>query len=336
MPPWSSPRTALFSITFICSFLGAVNDPIQMPGYQVNGMLNGTVLLSIRNISTPETLHSIDWDFQLQSGTRLKIAEFRDGALVRGNHNDRLELADETSLRIRNLEKEDSGLYTARVNFRSNEIQEHLYHLKVYDPVPVPQVLHQIVSNSSTSCNVTLECWLSEKAGLNVSWRIGNDLRTLEGSSGWYQLSSDGWRLHVSMRTSAKDSNFTCLVSNPADQKKASFDLLSVCPHEGDGALRARWLPLVIIAVFLFLAVFVTIGFRMKERKCFTSRQADPARPRVTTPEHLSYENQNERNSPEIGNYEEAGSSFQKSLRERALTVYSMVQPRSHLSKQVA
>nr|XP_060614105.1 SLAM family member 8 [Anolis sagrei ordinatus] len=339
MPPWSSPRTALFSITFICSFLGAVNDSIQMPFHQVNGMLNGTVVLPIRNISTSETLHRIEWEFQLQSGTWLIIAEFQGGTLKRLTPNDRfgsrVELADETSLRIRNLEKEDSGFYRSLVKFRSAEIQEHFYHLKVYDPVPVPQVLHQTVSNSSTSCNVTLECWLSEKAGLSISWRIGNDLRTLEGSSGWYQLSSDGWRLHVSMGSNAADSSFTCLVSNPADQKKASFDLLSVCSLEGDGPIRNRWWLFVSIVVLLFLVGFCTIWNCRKKRKCFT-RQADPSRPRVTTPEHLSYENQNERNPPEINNYEEAGISFQNSLRERALTVYSMVQPRSHLSKQVA
>ncbi|XP_067328480.1 SLAM family member 8-like [Anolis sagrei] len=307
MPPWSSPRTALFSITFICSFLGVVNDAVLMPICKVNGMLNGTVLLPIRNISTSKIIYRIGWDFQPQNGIRFFIAEFQDGTLKRLNPNDRfgsrLELADETSLRIRNLEKKDSGLYTAQVTFILGETQEHLYHLKVYDPVQVPQILHQTVSNSSTRCNVTLECWLSEKARLNVSWRIGNDLRTLEGSSGWYQLSSDGWRLHVSMGSNATDSNFTCLVSNPADQKHISIDLLSICSLEGDEPIWKQWGLMVRLIVLSFLVGFCTIWNCRKKRKCFT-RQADPPRPRVTTPEHLSYGNQNERNSPEINIYE--------------------------------
>nr|XP_060613981.1 SLAM family member 9-like isoform X2 [Anolis sagrei ordinatus] len=277
MPPWSSPRTALFSITFICSFLGVVNDTVQMPICKVNGMVNGTVVLPIRNISTSETLHRIEWDFQLQSGKRLNIGEFQDGTLKRLTPNDRfgsrVELANETSLRIQNLEKEDSGLYRSQVRFRSAETQEHFYHLKVYDPVPVPQVLHQMVSNSSTSCNVTLECWLSEKAGLSISWRIGNDLRTLEGSSGWYQLSSDGWRLHVSMGSNARDSNFTCLLS---DQKHISIDLLSVCSLEGNGPIWEQWGLMVRLIVLSFLVGFCTIWNCRKKRKCFTSRQADP------------------------------------------------------------
>nr|XP_060613983.1 T-lymphocyte surface antigen Ly-9-like [Anolis sagrei ordinatus] len=270
-------------------------------------MLNGTVVLPIRNISTSKTLNRIVWDFQLQSGAWLIIAKFQDGALVRLNSSDRfgsrLELADEISLRIRNLEKEDSGFYTAWVMFRLAKVQAHLYHLEVYDPVPVLQIRHQRTSRSSVCCNVTLECWLSEKAGLNVSWRIGDDLRTLEGNSEWYQLSFDGWRLHVSMASNATDSNFTCLVSNLVDQKHISIDLLSVCSLEGDGPIRNRWWLFVSIVVLLFLVGFCTIWNCRKKRKCFT-RQADPASPRVTTPEHLSYENQNERNSPEISNYE--------------------------------
>nr|XP_060613980.1 SLAM family member 9-like isoform X1 [Anolis sagrei ordinatus] len=307
MPPWSSPRTALFSITFICSFLGVVNDTVQMPICKVNGMVNGTVVLPIRNISTSETLHRIEWDFQLQSGKRLNIGEFQDGTLKRLTPNDRfgsrVELANETSLRIQNLEKEDSGLYRSQVRFRSAETQEHFYHLKVYDPVPVLQIRHQRTSTSSVCCNMTLECWLSKKAGLNVSWRIGNDLRTLEGNSGWYQLSFDGWRLHVSMASNATDSNFTCLVSNLVDQKHISIDLLSVCSLEGDGPIWEQWGLMVRLIVLSFLVGFCTIWNCRKKRKCF-ARQADPARPRVTTPEHLSYENQKERNPPEISNIE--------------------------------
>ncbi|XP_062820893.1 SLAM family member 8 isoform X2 [Anolis carolinensis] len=200
------------------------------------------------------------------------------------------------------------------------------------DYVPVPVIRHQRASSSSVICNVTLECWLSEKAGLNISWRIGDDLRTLKGSSDWYQLSSDGWHLHVSTWSNATDSNVTCLVSNPVDQKHISINLLSICSLEDDRPIRKRWFMILVVPVCL--AVFVTIWICMKWRKQFTSG-ADPATPRKIIPEHLYYENQNERNSPEMDNCQEAGSRSQRNPTENPLTVYSMVQPRLDLSKQV-
>uniref|UniRef100_A0ACB8G878 Uncharacterized protein n=1 Tax=Sphaerodactylus townsendi TaxID=933632 RepID=A0ACB8G878_9SAUR len=56
--------------------------------------------------------------------------------------------------------------------------------------------------------------------------------------------------LHVSWRPDSLDSTFTCLLSNPADQKSASLDLASICRSEGLGIWqwkkrpRLRALPL--------------------------------------------------------------------------------------------
>ncbi|XP_042296251.1 uncharacterized protein LOC121915791 isoform X2 [Sceloporus undulatus] len=268
--PWRLQWTPLFfSATFFCSFLGAVNDAVQTPLHRVNGVLRRSTLLSVSNISPSEEVTRVEWDFQPQNGTGLSIAEFRDGKWERPNPKDqfgmRLELVNETTLRIRNLEKEDSGVYKARVRLHPAKIEEHCFRLTIYDPVPEPQIhLLQETPNSSSECNVTLQCLVSEKGGLNVSWKIGDALRPLEGDPDWYWFSSKGWHIHLSNPT---ESNVTCLVTNLADRKIASVDLTSVCPRP-DGRQEHWWLIFPIAIVVVLVSGFWIWKKRRKQPRC--------------------------------------------------------------------
>ncbi|KAL8184864.1 UNVERIFIED_CONTAM: hypothetical protein K2H54_031142 [Gekko kuhli] len=141
-------------------------------------------------------------------------------------------MAGEATLRIAELEPGDRGVYVARVRLASAVVEEHSFSCVVYGPVPEPQIRHQVTSRTAEGCNVTLQCLASEKGPFDVSWKRGNRLGALEGGSDRYQLSAGGTELHLSWRPDSSDSTLTCLLSNPADQKSASFDLLSICPSE--------------------------------------------------------------------------------------------------------
>ncbi|KAL8184882.1 UNVERIFIED_CONTAM: hypothetical protein K2H54_031325 [Gekko kuhli] len=144
----------------------------------------------------------------------------------------RLEMDDQGTLRIKALEEEDSGVFEARVLLASNEIHEQTFHLSVFEPVPGPQIRHQLVSKTVEGCNLTLWCLPPEKGGFNVSWKRGNQLNDLEEGLDWYQLSAGGTELHLSWCPNSSDSNVTCLLSSPMDQKSASLNLRSVCLSE--------------------------------------------------------------------------------------------------------
>ncbi|XP_042296929.1 uncharacterized protein LOC121916175 [Sceloporus undulatus] len=273
LPQRPQRTTFLICATFFCSFLGALSHLVQLPPVQVFGTLRKSILLSVNNISVSEKLITVEWDFQPQNGKRLIIAEIREGKRERPNPKDRfgprLELENETTLRIRNLEEEDSGTYWARVRFHPVKIQLHTFDLMVYNPVPEPWILlFQEASNSSSKCNVTLRCLVSEKGGLNVSWRIGDAIEPLEGGLDWHQLSSEGWSLHLSNLSNPMDSRVTCLVSNPADRKSASIDLTGTCSFQG-GRERHLWLvfPIVtMIAIVFALAAGFWIWKKRKEQ----------------------------------------------------------------------
>ncbi|KAL8184886.1 UNVERIFIED_CONTAM: hypothetical protein K2H54_031383, partial [Gekko kuhli] len=110
-----------------------VLNPLQR---QVYGIVGGSVLLPA--LTPPEkAVDQIEWDFQLKNYSVLVIAEFKRGIFVRPNPGDRfqqrLEKANETTLRIKELVKEDGGVYTAHVRFKGAEAQD-LRFVLVVDP----------------------------------------------------------------------------------------------------------------------------------------------------------------------------------------------------------
>uniref|UniRef100_A0ACB8G774 Uncharacterized protein n=1 Tax=Sphaerodactylus townsendi TaxID=933632 RepID=A0ACB8G774_9SAUR len=137
-----------------------------------------------------------------------------------------LEMADGTTLRIRALEEEDGCTLEVRVVFASGDVLRQSFCLSVFEPVPDPEIYHHVVSKTGEMCNVTLHCMGSEKGGIDISWEREHQPGVLEEGS-----DAD---LHVSWQPDSLGSTYTCLLSNPADQKSASLDLASICQSEGE------------------------------------------------------------------------------------------------------
>ncbi|XP_053224095.1 uncharacterized protein LOC128403389 isoform X3 [Podarcis raffonei] len=119
-----------------------------------------------------------------------------------------------------------------------------------FEPVPRPWIQHKVQSKTPEGCNVSLQCQAPVKEEYTISWKRGNPPRVLVGGLDKYWLSDNGRNLHVSWRKSSSDSTFTCLVSNPVDRNRASFDLLRICAS-GEGGQQKYWgiLPLLVCAV---------------------------------------------------------------------------------------
>ncbi|XP_033030189.1 SLAM family member 7-like [Lacerta agilis] len=187
----------------------------------------------------------MEWDFYPESGgLGYWLGEFSHGKLEHSSPSDRfgqrLDMVDETTLRIKGLELDDSGIYNARIWFMKSRFQEQSFSLTVYEHVPTPQMLHLAVSSTPEGCNVTLQCQTPGREELKVSWERGDPPRALESSLDEFQLSDSGRQLHVSWQTMPSDSTFTCLVSNPVSEKRASFDLFHICSST-EGEHTGTW-----------------------------------------------------------------------------------------------
>ncbi|XP_053133814.1 SLAM family member 5-like isoform X6 [Hemicordylus capensis] len=223
---------------FAASVFGTGGSSAEKLAHQeVAGILGGSVLLHV-GISSAKTVAEIEWAFETKKNRTFRIAMFRDGNLKQTKLSDqfgkRLEMANETTLRILDLAMEDHGVYTARVRLDTAEVEDHTFSLEIYELVQDVRISHHLISRDADRCNVTLQCQAFGKGRFNVSWRRGNPLRGLEDVSDRSQLSENGSNLYLFWHPSPSDSNFTCLVSNPVDQKKVSFNLLSICPNGGE------------------------------------------------------------------------------------------------------
>ncbi|XP_033030195.1 V-set and immunoglobulin domain-containing protein 10-like [Lacerta agilis] len=164
------------------------------------------------------------------------MGEFRHGKLQHSGPTDRfgqrLDVVDETTLRLKDLELDDGGIYNTRIWFTKTQSQEQRFILTVYEPVPTPQIHPQVESKTPGGCNVTLRCHTPGREELSVSWETGDPHTVLGKSVNQYHVSDNGRELRVFSWNSSFNSKFTCLVSNPVDQKRASFDLLSICESD--------------------------------------------------------------------------------------------------------
>ncbi|XP_033030714.1 T-lymphocyte surface antigen Ly-9-like [Lacerta agilis] len=254
----------LFKLLIYSSF-GTLSQAAENPTYHVNGILGGSAFLSLNTPSAKKVVN-IEWSFHPTSGEPYLLGEFRDGKQDQSHLRswyeqlmesgdavalriNNLAMLDETTLRIKNLTMEHSGLYEARAWFNAAQFQEHHFILTVYEPVPSPRIHHKVESKTPEGCSVSLQCQAPVKEGYTISWKRGNPPRILEGSLDKYWLSDNGRNLHISWRKSSSDSTFTCLVSNPVDRNNASFDLLKICASE-EGGQQKYWgfLPLLVCA----------------------------------------------------------------------------------------
>ncbi|OCT69188.1 hypothetical protein XELAEV_18040498mg [Xenopus laevis] len=189
---------------------------------QVTGRVGETVTLTPRlNLTHP--IDTVTWMYHI-NGKRTILAEFREQKFIRVNKNyfiNRLEGSNSgTSLQIRELRMEDSGVFTAQINV-NEEIRDISYNLTVYEslPLPTPVINKTLDENSTDLCH--LHCSVpSNSTSVSYSW-IYRDKDT-------DILYANGSTISVSLKDKTLGTQFICLVQNPAHTNNVSV-LLYPC-----------------------------------------------------------------------------------------------------------
>ncbi|XP_059727002.1 T-lymphocyte surface antigen Ly-9-like isoform X3 [Haemorhous mexicanus] len=229
----------------------------RAPPRQVNGVLGGSVLLSPALLPN-QTVKEIEWSFSAGTGATIQVAEVGPGGLERPDPRDRfgrrLELVNGTALRLRGLQRGDSGVFGARIKLQPALVEDQAFNLSVYEAVPSPRTRSQLLASTLEWCNLTLQCQGSGRGAVNVTWRR-DSLTWGQLGPGRHQLSPDGTTLRVALPPTATNVTYACTVSNPADHKVALFDLQSLCQGGGGPSAFSTSgyvvLSLILVAVSL-------------------------------------------------------------------------------------
>ncbi|XP_065275876.1 hepatic and glial cell adhesion molecule-like [Emys orbicularis] len=275
------PSVPLLLLTLISFLAGIVISQALTPRRPVNGILGGSVVLSV-DLSPGKNVNKIEWSFRAGTGVTLQLAEINWGKFERPDPKDRfkqrLERYNETSLRIKALELGDRGVYEARIRIVPATVEEQAFLLAVYEPVPAPEIESHLLSSTAAGCNVTLQCQVSGREEVNVSWSRGNPPRDL-GDSERYQLSPDGRTLHLSLQPNLTNSTFTCTASNPMDQQSISLDLQSICQSRDTDTDTAMWMGPLCVGLIVVTAACVGMWLWKKRRKKPVGQAAVPTVP---------------------------------------------------------
>ncbi|NXG69387.1 SLAF8 protein, partial [Baryphthengus martii] len=185
---------------------------------------------------------------------------------------------NDTALKIRALERGDSGVYGARIKMQPALVEDQSFNLSVYESVPSPRTRSQLLASTLEWCNLTLQCQGAGKGAVNVTWKRDNILRELVSDR--HQLSPDGTTLRVALPPTAANVTYACTVSNPADQKVVLFDLQTICQSGGGQTSFSKSgyivLTLILLAVSLGGAFWC---WRMNSEKAADPGKGLPALP---------------------------------------------------------
>ncbi|KAM6037676.1 uncharacterized protein LJ206_020821 [Theristicus caerulescens] len=233
--------------------------------WQVNGVLGGSVLLS--PVPSPnKTVTEVEWSFTTSTGARIRVAEFGPGGFKRPDpkdrFKDRLEIFSKTVLRIRALERGDSGVYGARIKLQPALVEDQSFNLSVYGPVPAPEIHNELLSLTAQGCNVTLRCRVPAGSDAVAAWQLGGSLGTPHG-----QLSEDNQTLRLAVPASAFNSSYTCVAQNPIQEQNVSVHLGTLCQQQERHGWERWHLCLVLLAAGVAALLSIVWLQRKKRRK---------------------------------------------------------------------
>ncbi|XP_071474403.1 CD48 antigen-like isoform X5 [Marmota flaviventris] len=235
---WTTRLLGVISLLCTCNTLPKSSG---IKGFRTRTYLKviqgGSVLLQVIQEPEDPKIQEITWGFTSDSNATfmLRLQNGKEDPLwfsLQDKYKHRVQVPSMSSLKINNLTLQDSGQYWALIMFQTGREIKRVFHLTVYDSVPLAQIWTTSASITPSWCNVTLECGAREAVEvLNVTWEVQGPSSELEqrGATG----PPNPWTLALSLPLRQPNVSLTCVLSNPVDQKNATLELTDLCSPAG-------------------------------------------------------------------------------------------------------
>ncbi|XP_017694134.1 PREDICTED: natural killer cell receptor 2B4 [Lepidothrix coronata] len=215
----------------------------------------------------PERHHQewaeIHWRVVRSAGPRERIlTAWRGGnvSYTAGSFPGRAVFQPETlSLRISPLRKEDSGVYKIEFEDPSGAVTVLSFCVRVWDPIPWPELQAQTLHRERGWCNISLSCSVPAPGSVSYSWNCSGN------ASGAPPGHHNQPRLFQRVPEGADPTLCLCNASNPVSWGVASADIAGFC-RRSDLSQLILW-PAVASAVALPLFLLVTCCWWRRRRE---------------------------------------------------------------------
>ncbi|XP_068460644.1 SLAM family member 7-like [Clinocottus analis] len=178
------------------------------------------------------------------------------------NFTGRIEFPGENfSVKLKNLQKADSGVYTARVLTPDGDKQPAEYKVTVQDPVsPVNLSVDSRVSRSSASCTFNVTC-STQDAHISSTFTCVQTTCSQEGGE-QAEVTTSGASLQVYL----SDSSIICHHSNQVTWTKDFKKIEHVCPHYDDPVPVPVLVIVICVIILLVICVLLVLFFYRRNR----------------------------------------------------------------------
>ncbi|XP_031154010.1 uncharacterized protein LOC116048866 isoform X2 [Sander lucioperca] len=174
---------------------------------------------------------TVIWKFN----NKANLARFLPGIgpKVSDDYSERIELLEKYSVKLKNLQEADSGVYTAVVSGDTDK-QITGYKITVQDPVSPVKLSVDSVSSSSDWCNLTVSC-RAQDSHINSTFRCLNHTCSQEGGE-----RSQGTPSAVDLHVYLSTGSIICNHSNQVSWTKDIEIIKHFCPrHAGPESVSA-------------------------------------------------------------------------------------------------
>ncbi|XP_041957458.1 uncharacterized protein LOC121715638 isoform X3 [Alosa sapidissima] len=236
---------------------------LQTAGSPVSSMFRPTGGSVILEFQQHQHLERESVDFILWHLGLVKIINYvpHKGTLIVFTHKGRVEFNKETfSLELKNLQKNDSGLYRGEISAGETEVKAGI-RLSVLDPVEAPIMF---VVSSSDSSNMTVMC---RGRDLSLTSTCKSSSCSPEG-----EASTDS-----TLTLSVRGGVVICNYSNPVSWKLATLEMKPLCSSDAETpSITMIVIPVIIAIAIVFVAGAAIFVYRQRSRDGATGTAAGP------------------------------------------------------------